>query len=318
MAKVLVFAEHFEGSLKKSNLAVIGFARQASAGGEVHALLAGSGIKGLAENLNKYDLAGVHVADDEKLANYTAEMYAELVVKAVNEIGADMVCCAASTTGKDMMPRVAAKLQAGMVSDVMGVEDNLYKSPMWAGNAIAFMEVTTPKKVFTVRTTEFDPAQEGGAGPVSDVTVDFDAGVDKKFVEFKKTESDRPDLTEASVVVSGGRGLKGEEGFKMLEPLADIFNAAIGATRAAVDAGWVPNDLQVGQTGKIVAPDLYFAIALSGAIQHLAGMKGSKTIVAVNKDPEAPICAVADYYVVADAFKAVPELVEEIKKAKAS
>ena len=316
MAKVLVFAEHFDGKLKKSNLAVFSFASQVADGGEVHALLAGSGVKGLTDELNKAGLAGVHVADDGKLQGYVAETYANLVVKLVNEIGADAVCCAASTTGKDLMPRVAAKLEAGMVSDCLGIEDGLFKTPMWAGNVIGLIEINTAKKVFTVRTTEFNPVAEGGAGAVSDVAVDVEAGVDKKFVNFQQTVSDRPDLTEAAVVVSGGRGLKGEEGFKMLEPLADIFNAAIGATRAAVDAGWVPNDLQVGQTGKIVAPDLYFAIGLSGAIQHLAGMKGSKTIVTINKDPEAPICAVSDYFVVADAFKAVPELVEEIKKVK--
>jgi len=316
MAKVLVFAEHFDGALKKSNLSVFTFASQVAEGGEVHALLAGSGVKGLAEGLNKYGLAGVHVADDGKLEGYLAETYANLVVKVANEIGADAVACAASTTGKDLMPRVAAKLEAGMISDCLGLEDGLFLTPMWAGNVIGHVEVSTPKKVFTVRTTEFDAAAEGGAGAVSDVAVDVEAGVDKNFVEFQKTESDRPDLTEAAVVVSGGRGLKGEDGFKMIESLADLFNAAIGATRSAVDAGWVPNDLQVGQTGKIVAPDLYFAIGLSGAIQHLAGMKGSKTIVTINKDPEAPICAVSDYYVVADAFKAVPELVEEIKKVK--
>jgi electron transfer flavoprotein alpha subunit len=229
------------------------------------------------------------------------------------------VAATATAMAKDLLPRVAAKLGAGMASEVLGFNDQgQFQRPVWAGNAVVDTEITTPFKVVTVRGTEFEPAQKGASGgDKADVAVEVDFGsLKKRFLSFEEIKSERPELTEASVIVSGGRGTKGPEGFKLLDQLADIFNAAIGATRAAVDAGWVPNDLQVGQTGKMVAPDLYFAIGISGAIQHLAGMKSSKVIVAVNKDEEAPIFNVADYGLVADLFKAVPELIEEIKKAK--
>ncbi|MBN2358742.1 MAG: electron transfer flavoprotein subunit alpha/FixB family protein, partial [Deltaproteobacteria bacterium] len=233
--------------------------------------------------------------------------------------GASHVVACATTTGKDTLPRVAARLDAGMASDISGVVDGkTYRRPMWAGSVIGVVEIATPVQVLTVRGTEFAPAAPV-AGAAAVETFAADPGTSRmRFVRFDATKSERPDLAEARVVISGGRGLKGPEGFKeMIEPLADLFGAAIGATRAVVDAGWAPNDLQVGQTGKVVAPDLYLAIGLSGAIQHVAGMKGSKVIVAINKDEEAPIFGVADYGLVADLFKAVPELVEEIKKARA-
>jgi electron transfer flavoprotein alpha subunit len=222
---------------------------------------------------------------------------------------------AATAYGKDIAPRVAGRLGAGVASDILAVVSaNQFKRAMWAGNAIATVEVTTPVKVISVRATEFPPAAKAGsAGTVQPLSVQ--APTPKtKFVEFNEVKSARPELTEASVVVSGGRGTKGD--FKPIEALADVLNAAVGASRAVVDAGWQPNDLQVGQTGKVVAPKLYIAAGISGAIQHLAGMKGSKTIVAVNKDPEAPIFQVADYGLVGDLFKALPELTDEVKKLK--
>jgi len=230
-----------------------------------------------------------------------------------------MVVTAATTTGKDFMPRVAAKLEAGMASDIVGtVEEDgdlLFKRPIWAGSAIALTEVTTDKKVVTVRVSAFDSALEvSETSEVSELSLEEDIESSVEFVSLVENESTRPELTDADVVVSGGRGLKTKEDFdNIMEGLADSLNAAIGASRAAVDAEYCSNDLQVGQTGKIVAPKLYMAVAISGAIQHLAGMKDSKTIVAINKDDEAPIFEVSDYGLVADAFVVVPQLVKMIK-----
>src|SRR6266851_4535193 len=223
------------------------------------------------------------------------------------------VVIAATAYGKDIAPRIAAKLGAGLASDVLAIVGaNQFKRAMWAGNAIATVEVTTPVKVVTVRATEFAAPQKAqGKGSVTPAQVAAPQPK-TKFVEFNEVKSARPELTEARVVVSGGRGTKGD--FKPIEQLADVLNAAVGASRAVVDAGWQPNDLQVGQTGKVVAPQLYVAAGISGAIQHLAGMKGSKTIVAINKDAEAPIFQVADYGLVADLFKALPEMAEAVKK----
>ena len=234
---------------------------------------------------------------------------------AAKAAGASDVIVAATAYGKDIAPRVAAKLAAGLASDVLGFAGDggkaWFKRAMWAGNAIATVEVTTPVRVVTVRATEFPAAQKGGSGTVQHLQV-HPPQARTKFVEFNEVKSARPELTEARVVVSGGRGTKGD--FKPIEQLADVLNAAVGASRAVVDAGWQPNDLQVGQTGKVVAPQLYVAAGISGAIQHLAGMKGSKTIVAINKDPEAPIFQVADYGLVGDLFKALPEMAEAVKK----
>jgi electron transfer flavoprotein alpha subunit len=233
------------------------------------------------------------------------------------------VTATAGTTGKDLMPRVAAKLEAGVASDIASVSiegDKLvYRRPMYAGNVFGYATVESPIQVVTVRQTEFEPAEEtGGASPIEDVEVVEDPAAQRvEFVSLESQKSERPDLTEADIVVSGGRALKSAENFKtILEPLVDALGAAMGASRAACDAGYVPNDLQVGQTGKVVAPKLYIAVGISGAIQHLAGMKGSKTIVAINKDKEAPIAQVADYFLVADLFEAVPALTAEIKKLK--
>ena len=317
MSNVLVVAEISEGSLKKATLTAVTFARQAAArqGGQVHGLLLGSGAAAAAEEFAKY-VATVHHADDAAFAQPMAETYAHAVKGAAEAASATCVCMAATAHGKDLMPRAAALLGAGMASDITGfASDDGFQllRPIQAGNVIATVEVTTDTKVITTRPTEFDAAAPAdAAGSVSTLAVSMPE-VKTTFVKFDKVESERPELTDADVVISGGRGLKEADNFgKVIEPLADKLNAAIGASRAVVDAGWVPNDMQVGQTGKVVAPNLYIAVGISGAIQHVAGMKGSKTIVAINKDPEAPIFQIADYGMVEDLFKAVPELIEKL------
>lgn len=315
MSKVLIVAEVFEGALKKATLTSLTFAREAAKrlGGEVEGLVIGSGVDAAAAELAKY-VGKVVKADDAALANPMAATYAPVIAKAAE--GAEVVCMAATTQGKDVMPRAAALLNAGLASDVIGFAGDSglqLTRPIQAGNVVATVEIRTDKKLVTTRPTEFDAAEPAAAaGSVEALTVSVDAGR-TNYVSFDKAVSERPELTDAPVVVSGGRGLKDKESFdKLMGALADKLGAGIGASRAVVDAGWVPNDLQVGQTGKVVAPNLYIAVGISGAIQHVAGMKGSKTIVAINKDPEAPIFQVADYGLVADLFKAVPELVEKI------
>ncbi|MCK6546175.1 FAD-binding protein [Myxococcota bacterium] len=317
MANVLVVAELGGGALKKSTLTAVTFARDAAKriGGQVHALVMGKGVSGAASELAGY-VDAVHAADAEGLAYPIAETYAKVIAAAAKAAGATVVCAAATTQGKDIMPRAAALLGAGMASDILGFADATsfqMKRPIQAGNVIATVEVTTAVKVVTTRPTEFAPAgKAAAAGAVSAFAADVGASK-TRFVSFSPVKSERPDLGDARVVVSGGRGLKEAANFKsLLEPLADKLNAAIGASRAVVDSGWVPNDLQVGQTGKVVAPELYIAVGISGAIQHVAGMKGSKTIVAINKDAEAPIFQIADYGLVADLFKVVPELTSKI------
>jgi electron transfer flavoprotein alpha subunit len=261
----------------------------------------------------------------EVAGGYLAEKYAATIAEVAKSGGYGVVTATASTTGKDLMPRVAARLDAGVASDIASVSidgDKLvYRRPMYAGNVFGYCTVESPIQVVTVRQTEFEAAEEtGSSSDIEDVEVVEDPAASR--VEFLGTEtqkSERPELTEADIVVSGGRALKSSENFKnVLEPLVDALGAAMGAARAACDAGYVPNDLQVGQTGKVVAPKLYVAVGISGAIQHLAGMKGSKTIVAINKDKEAPIAQVADYFLVADLFDAVPALTAEIKKVKSA
>ncbi|MCA9549422.1 MAG: electron transfer flavoprotein subunit alpha/FixB family protein [Myxococcales bacterium] len=316
MSNVLVVAEVVGGAVTKATLTSVTFAREAAkrAGGQVHGLVIGQGVGAAATELAKY-VSTVHVADDAALKNPIAEAYAQVVKAAAEAAGATVIAMGATAHGKDVMPRAAALMGAGMASDVTGFAGDGWgvKRPVQAGNVIATVEVTTDKKVFTTRPTEFEAAAEAGAaGAVSALSVSV-GGLKTQFVSFDAVKSERPQLTEASVVVSGGRGLKEADNFhKIMEPLADKLGAAIGASRAVVDAGWVPNDMQVGQTGKVVAPNLYIAVGISGAIQHVAGMKGSKTIVAINKDPEAPIFQVADYGLVADLFKAVPELLEKL------
>jgi electron transfer flavoprotein alpha subunit len=273
----------------------------------VTALLVGAGAQAASADAAKY-APKVVVVEDAGLAHYLAETYAPIVARLAKEHGATVVTATATAVGKDLLPRVAALLDAGMASDIAsiatsGSAKDSFVRPILAGNAYSTVQVSTPIVCVTVRQSEFEAAE---ALPAAG-TVSSDA-----------QKSDRPDLTDAKVVVSGGRGMKNGENFKVLEELADLLGAAMGASRAATDAGMVPADWQVGQTGKIVAPNLYFAVAISGAIQHLAGMKGSKTIVAINKNKDEPIFQVADYGIVDTWEKAVPELIAEIKKLKAS
>jgi electron transfer flavoprotein alpha subunit len=323
MADILVVAELAEGKVRKGTLSAITFAREAAKalGGGFSVLVIGQGAKGAAEGVTGFGAAKVLVAEIGSVPGYLCEHFAPTVA----EVGKDFAVVVATATayGKDLIPRVAAKLGAGYAADISGVLDDagklIYRRPMFAGNAYGLAQITTPVHAVTVRQSEFAAAQpSGGASPVQTLTPQPpSAGAERiEFLSFDQVKSERPELTDARVVVSGGRACK-DKFFTVLSPLADLFNAAIGATRAACDAGFAPSDLQVGQTGKIVAPELYFAFGLSGAIQHLAGMKGSKVIVAVNKDPEAPIFSVADYGLVADLFQVIPELVERIKAAKA-
>jgi len=321
MGNVLAFCE-FSGSAPKSSaLSNLSFARAAAAehGGEVVALLIGAGAAAAAAETAKY-AAKVVTVEDGALEHYLAETYAPIVARLAGEHGASIICATATTVGKDLIPRAAILLDAGVASDISKLAGkNQFVRPILAGNANQTIEIGSDVIGVTVRQSEFPAAEPlASAGAVSSAPAgDVDAlGASIERVETQK--SDRPELTDAKVVVSGGRGMRNGENFKVLEDLADLLGAAMGASRAATDAGMVPADWQVGQTGKIVAPDLYFAVAISGAIQHLAGMKGSKTIVAINKDKEAPIFQVADYGVVAEWEKAVPELIEEIKKVKAS
>jgi electron transfer flavoprotein alpha subunit len=321
MSNVLIVAESSNGHLKKSSLNAIGAGRLlcARTGGQLHVALLGQGLGGAPAQAAALG-ATVHVAEHEALAHGLAEAAAPVVVQIARACGATYLGAAATSGGKDLLPRAAALLDAAMATEVLAFAGEgaevLFRRPMWAGNVVAEVALVTPVKAFTVRPTEFAPAAPAAApGEVKAVAVTIDASALKtRFVAFEEVKSARPELTEARVVVAGGRGTKGD--FKEIEALADQLGAAVGASRAAVDAGWVPNDWQVGQTGKVVAPELYVAAGISGAIQHLAGMKGSKVIVAVNKDPEAPVFQVADYGLVADLFKALPELTAKVKAGK--
>jgi len=313
---VLVLAEHDNASLKPSTLNTI--AAAARIGGDIVVLVAGSGCENAAQTAAQAaGVAKVLLADAPQLKNQLAEnVAAQVLAVAAGDTAADgysHILAPATAFGKNVLPRVAAKLDVAQVSDIIGVESaDTFTRPIYAGNAIATVQSADPVKVITVRTTGFDAVETGGnLAPVDPVAAVADSGK-SSYVGSEIARSDRPELTAARVVVSGGRGMGSAESFKMLEPLADRLGAALGASRAAVDAGYAPNDWQVGQTGKIVAPQLYVAIGISGAIQHLAGMKDSKVIVAINKDEEAPIFGVADYGIVGDLFTIVPELVKEL------
>jgi electron transfer flavoprotein alpha subunit len=321
MGDVLVFAEHVKGKLPKTTRAAIEAGRQAASriGGACHAVVLGKGIEAVASEVAGYGVKKVFVVENDALEHYVADAYTEALAQVVKDKSIEVLVATSTAVGKDLLPRVAARLGVGMASEVVHFnEDGTLTRPMYAGNVIATVKLEGSPRVVSVRATAFDAAKKDGGGEVEKVAVSLDAAkIKAKFVAFNETKSDRPALTEASIVVSGGRGLKNGENFTTyIEPLCEALGAAMGASRAAVDAGFVPNDLQVGQTGKVVAPTLYIAVGISGAIQHLAGMKDSKTIVAINKDAEAPIFQVADYGLVADLFKAVPELTEEIKKLK--
>ena len=304
--KTLIVAEHDNQTLKAATLNAVAAAQQL--GGDIDVLVVGSGCQAAADAAATVPgVALVLLADNAAYENQLAENVSLAVADVA--AGYDAVLAAATANGKNVMPRVAALLDVAQISDITAVIDaDTFERPIYAGNVIATVKSSDAKKVITVRTTAFDavPA-EGGSASVQAVDGAHDAGV-SSFIGEEVAVSDRPELTSASVVISGGRGMQNGDNFSMLEGIADKLNAAIGASRAAVDAGFVPNDYQVGQTGKIVAPDLYIAVGISGAIQHLAGMKDSKVIVAINKDEDAPIFQVADYGLVADLFAALPEL----------
>jgi len=303
---ILVIADHENGGLKAATLNVVSAAK--AIGGDVEVLVAGENCGSAAEAAAKVEgVSKVLVADNAAYGHQLAENLALLVTDLGK--GYSHILASAGTTGKDFLPRVAALLDVAQISDIISVESaDTFKRPIYAGNAIATVQSSDSVKVITVRSTAFDAAAaEGGSAAVESVDNAQDAGI-SAFVSAEIAKSDRPELTSASIVVSGGRGMQNGDNFKMLEAIADKLGAAVGASRAAVDAGFVPNDMQVGQTGKIVAPNLYIAVGISGAIQHLAGMSGSKVIVAINKDEDAPIFQVADYGLVADLFEAVPEL----------
>lgn len=307
----LVIAEHNTEKLNDATAKTVTAAVQL--GGDVHILVIGSGVGAVADAAAKIEgVAKVLVADDAQYAHILAETVASLLVGLAGSY--DAIVSPATTIGKNFMPRVAALLDVAQISEITAVHGaDTFERPIYAGNAIQTVKSTDAKKVITVRTTAFQAAGQGGSASIEKITAGENPGI-SEWVSENLTKSDRPELTSAKIIISGGRGMQSGDNFKMLDSIADKLGAAVGASRAAVDAGFVPNDYQVGQTGKVVAPDLYIAVGISGAIQHLAGMKDSKVIVAINKDEEAPIFQVADYGLVADLFTAIPELDAELTK----
>ncbi len=307
---ILVIAEHNNARIKATTLNTIAAAQKID--GDVHLLVAGHECDKVVESATQIE--GVHTvlkAEALHFEHALAENLAPLIVEQADNY--THLLAPASTFGKNIMPRVAALLDTQQISDVITIDnENTFQRPVYGGQAIATVESTDEKKVLTIRSTGFDPvSREGGSAPIQDITATPDSGL-SSFVSLEESKSERPELGSAKIVVSGGRGVGSADNFKLIEALADKLGAAIGASRAAVDSGYVPNDYQVGQTGKIVAPNLYIAIGISGAIQHLAGMKDSKVIVAINKDEDAPIFEVADYGLVADLFEAVPKMMEKL------
>jgi electron transfer flavoprotein alpha subunit len=316
---ILVFAEHTGNAVEPATLATLGAAQALSAAGagDIDVLVAGHDCRGAADQAAS--VPGVHkvlLADDPAYAHGLAENFAALGVKLAE--GYSHILLPATTFGKNIGPRLAALLDSQQISDISEViSSDTFVRPIYAGNALATVQSADPKKVITIRATTFEKAVPGGGtAAIEEIDGAGDSGL-STHVSAELSHSERPELTAARVVISGGRGMQSGENFKQLEDIADILSAAVGASRAAVDAGFVPNDYQVGQTGKIVAPELYMAVGISGAIQHLAGMKDSKVIVAINKDEEAPIFQVADYGIVADLFQVLPELKAALEKAKA-
>jgi electron transfer flavoprotein alpha subunit len=308
----LLIAEHDNKSLKDATTKALTAAK--AIGGEVHVLVAGEGCKGVADAAAQLDgVAKVLIADAPVYAHALAEPLAALIVSLAGSY--DAILSAATTTGKNVMPRVAALLDVMQISDITKVvAPDTFERPIYAGNAIQTVKSKDGKKVITVRTSTFQATGQGGSAPVENAAAAADPGI-SSFVGEELSKSERPELTSAKIIISGGRAMQSRENFtKYIEPVADKLGAAVGASRAAVDAGYAPNDWQVGQTGKVVAPELYIAVGISGAIQHLAGMKDSKVIVAINKDEEAPIFQVADYGLVADLYQALPELATELGK----
>jgi electron transfer flavoprotein alpha subunit len=307
----LVIAEHNNQSLSDQTAKTVAAAAQVST--PVHVLVAGEACKAVADAAAK--IAGVEkvlLADNALYARMLAENMEALILSVADKY--DAILAPASTSGKNYLPRVAAKLDVPQISEILKVVSaDTFERPIYAGNAIQTVQAPAGKKVITVRTTGFKPAGDGGSATVENIAAAADAGL-SKFDSEALSKSERPELTSAKIVISGGRGLGSAENFKLIDKIADRLHAAVGASRAAVDAGYVPNDYQVGQTGKIVAPNLYLAVGISGAIQHLAGMKDSKVIAAINKDEEAPIFQVADFALAADLFQALPELDQELAK----
>jgi electron transfer flavoprotein alpha subunit len=310
----LLLAKHDNKALKDSTHKALTAAK--ALGGEVHVLVAGKGCRAVAEEAAKLDgVAKVLLAESDSLEHRLAEPTAALIVSLADQY--DALVAPATTTGKNVMPRVAALLDLMQISEITKViSPDTFERPIYAGNAIQTVKSTDKKKVITVRTSTFQATGAGGSAPIETVAAPADPGL-SSFVGEELSKSDRPELTSARIIISGGRAMQNRENFtKYIEPVADKLGAAMGASRAAVDAGYAPNDWQVGQTGKVVAPELYIAVGISGAIQHLAGMKDSKVIVAINKDEEAPIFQVADYGLVADLYQALPELDAELAKLK--
>jgi electron transfer flavoprotein alpha subunit len=307
----LVIAEHDNAALKDATAKTVTAAAAVST--PVHVLVAGHNCSAVADAASK--LAGVEkvlVADDPLYAHMVAETMESLIVSVADAY--DAILAPATTTGKNYLPRVAAKLDVPQISEILKVvSPDTFERPIYAGNAIQTVQAPAGKKVITVRATAFKPAEAGGSAAMEKIAAAADPGT-ATFAGEELSRSERPELTSAKIVISGGRGLGSGENFKLLDPIADKLHAAVGASRAAVDAGYVPNDYQVGQTGKVVAPELYIAVGISGAIQHLAGMKDSKVIAAINKDEDAPIFQVADVGLVADLFQALPELNQELGK----
>ena len=311
---VLVLIEHDNQNIKASSLNTITAAKKIDK--SVHAIVLGENCSKVAEQISKCEgIEEVFIADNSIFKNHVAENISPVILELSDKYS--HILAPSSTFGKNVMPRVAALLDVAQISDIISIEDNdTFVRPIYAGNANLKLQSTDSKKIITVRTTNFEATKiNGGNAKVTKIEKKEDPGL-SKFVKNELNKSDRPELTSASIIISGGRGMESGKNFSLLEEIADKLKAAVGASRAAVDAGFVPNDYQVGQTGKVVAPDLYIAVGISGAIQHLAGMKDSKIIVAINKDEEAPIFQVADYGIVGDLFKILPELSKELDKIK--
>ncbi len=318
--KILVFLEQRNGEIKKASLQAYKAAEKLAefSGGEIEAVTIGSEINGL-ENTGNYGIKKVTFFKNEQLANYSSSAYSKILVDFAGESGADTFVFSNTSLGKDLAPRIAAKLDAAIAMDVIAFEKEgervVFTRPVYAGKALVDVVLNGEKKVLTVRPNVFDAGQPSGDTAEVNVRDVTDVDLSVKVTQLKTSEG-KLDVAEADIIVSGGRGLKGPENFKMLEELAELLGGAVGASRAAVDAGWRPHEDQVGQTGKTVSPNLYIAVAISGAIQHLAGMRSSKYIVAINTDKDAPIFQVADYGIVGDAFEVVPAMIEEVKKIK--
>jgi electron transfer flavoprotein alpha subunit len=324
MPVILTFAEARDGKLRRPSLEAVSEARRLAdaLSGSVRSVLIGSGVKGLADELASYGAATVVAFDDPGLAAYATESYARALAQAVSETKPAAVLVPFTALGKDLAPRVAARVGAGLVSDCvsLSVKDGrlVARRPLYAGKAYATVTWTGEPQMATLRANVFALGKPDASRRAEVTSATVDAASRARVTGLAAASEGKVELSEAQVIVSGGRGLKGPEHFHLVQELGDAFGAAVGASRAVVDAGWVDHQMQVGQTGKTVSPELYVAVAISGAIQHLAGMKGSKVIVAINKDPEAPIFSVADYGLVADLFQAVPELVKQLQAAKAS